>query len=305
MAKGLSKKTKRRHKRNLKQRRKRYTRKFTVRGGNPSDTSTGEVYHLSSCDKCHYGDNLFILKFLYNISEKMKERNKKAILYYNDGHVGNVKELEQYLDTNTVTLKPLKEAPPDRHKLWMGDPIDGIDHLNMEEYFKKFYTKMLNIMGMSDMNIDTSLYQDEKYLLDIYKRINETHGEKYKNVDILILNSEPKSNQLMGFNNDKMNKMCMFFRDKYKIVTSVPVDDTITSTMRDGLTMRDIGAISTSVKYIIAVNSGPFVPCYNLYTKNNVKKVILLVDGQWPFKEMNVVCMSNIDDPVNLENHLK
>jgi hypothetical protein len=160
-------------------------------------------------------------------------------------------------------------------------------------------------LNMSHMNIDISIYQDEKYLLDIYKKITETHGEKYKNIDILILNSEPKSNQLKGYNNDKMNKMCMFFRDKYKIVTSVPIDDTITSTMRDGLTMRDIGAISTSVKYIIAVNSGPFVPCYNLYTKNNVKKVILLVDGKWPFKEMNVVCMDNIDDPVNVENHMK
>jgi hypothetical protein len=305
MAKGLSKKTKRRHKRNLKQRRKRYTRKFTVRGGNPPDTTTAEVYHLSSCDECHYGDNLFILKFLYNISARMKERNKKACVYYNDSHVKNIKELEQYLDTDTVTLKTLKDAPQDRHKLWMGDSIDGVNYFAMEEYFNKFYIKMLNILGMSDMNIDTSLYQDEKYLLDVYKKLNETHGEKYKNVDILILNSNPKSSQLLAFNTTKMNEMCMLLRNKYKIVTTEPVDDAIISTIRDGLTMRDIGAISTSVKYIIAVHSGPFVPCYNLYTKNNVKKVILLVDGGWQFKEMNVECISNMDELVNIENHLK
>jgi hypothetical protein len=175
----------------------------------------------------------------------------------------------------------------------------------MEEYFNKFYIKMLNILGMSDMNIDTSLYQDEKYLLDVYKKLNETHGEKYKNVDILILNSNPKSSQLLAFNTTKMNEMCMLLRNNYKIVTTEPVDDAITSTIRDGLTMRDIGAISTSVKYIIAVHSGPFVPCYNLYTKNNVKKVILLVDGGWQFKEMNVECISNMDELVNIENHLK
>jgi hypothetical protein len=48
------------------------------------------------------------------------------------------------------------------------------------------------------------------------------------------------------------------------------VDD-IACTLNEGLTLKDIAAISGHVKYIIAVNTGPLVGCFNKMAFENVK----------------------------------
>jgi hypothetical protein len=270
----------------------RRTRKRVVRGGNIP-------INIASCDKCHYGDNLFILKFIFNNSSTLKQRGAKVNLYYNTEHCKNRIELEQYVDKEVVTLHPIGQKPLNTNILWMGEPIDGVKFENLEEYFKKYYAKLASILGLDLNATDISLYQKEDYLLDIYNNMSD----KYKDLDILIINAEPKSDQFV-YNIQKMNDMCMRLKDKYKIATTAAVDDSIHSTMRDNLTMRDIGAISTKAKYIIAVHSGPFVPCYNLHTKNNVKKVMLLLKDDYIFKEMNVTLIKDIKELTDIEKHL-
>ena len=270
---------------------RRTRRKISKGGNNP--------INIASCDKCHYGDNLFILKFIYNNSNILKQKGVKVNLYYNNEYCSNSNELEQYTDKDVVTLHPISQKPPNTHILWMGDAIDNVNFYEMEEYFKKYYAKLASILGLDPNTTDISLYQKEEYLLYIY----DIMPNKYKDLDILIINAEPKSDQFT-YNIQKMNDMCMRLKDKYKIATTAPVDDSIPSTMRDKLTMRDIGAISTKAKYIIAVHSGPFVPCYNLDTKNNVKKIILLLNGKYVFKEMNVILINDIEELSDIEKHL-
>ena len=43
-----------------------------------------------------------------------------------------------------------------------------------------------------------------------------------------------------------------------------------------GFTCKDIAALSTRVRFIIAVNTGPFVGCYNDKTLQNIEKIYLL-----------------------------
>jgi beta-glucosidase/6-phospho-beta-glucosidase/beta-galactosidase len=58
--------------------------------------------------------------------------------------------------------------------------------------------------------------------------------------------------------------------------------------MRDGLTIQDIGAISIHAKYIVAVFSGPITACFNEYSKDNVKKWIILNNMQYTLKFMYI-----------------
>jgi hypothetical protein len=255
--------------------------------------------NIIACDGCHYGDNIFILKFIFNNAAILKQKRVKVNLYYNTEYCKNVKELEQYLDKDVVTLVANVNKPPNTHILWMGQAIDGVTFHTLEEYFKKYYAKLASILGLDLNATDISLYQKEDYLLDIYNNMSD----KYKDLDILIINAEPKSDQFV-YNIQNMNDMCMRLKDKYKIATTAAVDDSIHSTMRDNLTMRDIGAISTKAKYIIAVHSGPFVPCYNLHTKNNVKKVLLLLKDNYIFKEMNVVLIKSMSELIDIEKNL-
>lgn len=144
------------------------------------------------------------------------------------------------------------------------------DHL--EKYFSKILSKKLGFPSMRLLvNKDTSLL----------KRYDDL-PEKYKNIDILIINSEPQSNQYdLESNRKEFNAMIKTLAKDYKVVTTEKVDNILCS--RDNkLTLKDIGAISTHADYIIAINTGPFVACLNKYAFKHVKKWFQF-DTRMPF----------------------
>ena len=239
----------------------------------------------------HYGDNIVNLKFFYNISQKLKENNIMIHYYYDNNQNKNAVEFQRYVDADTVTLRSISETPPESIELWMGMEIDGVGHVDFDVYFPKFYTRILTALNLQDQGIDVSLYQKEEYLLDIYNRVDD----KYKDLDILILNSQPHSGQFPTYNIDTMNAMCRRLATKYKIATSTYVDDSIPCTFTDGLAIQDIGAISTHAKVIVAVFSGPIIGCFNQYAKERVKKWILLLGHPVKFAEINITLVDNVD----------
>lgn len=245
------------------------------------------VFHFHS--RFHYGDNIFNLKFFYNISKILKEKNMIIYYYYDTNQIKNVVELERYVDKNTLKLLPLSETPNNSVELWMGIDIDGTHHGDFDVYFRKFYSNILNKLNLNDGNIDVSLYQNEPYLLDIYNKLDD----KYKNLDILMINAEPKSGQF-DYNIDEFKTISKELSIKYKIATTTCVDDSIPCTMRDNLTIQDIGAISTHAKYIVAVFSGPLTSCFNYYSKAHVKKWIFLLRNPMNLKEINNSIVNNV-----------
>jgi hypothetical protein len=68
--------------------------------------------------------------------------------------------------------------------------------------------------------------------------------------------------------------------------------------------LQDIGAICSHAKYVIAVHSGPIVPCYNEAAKNNVKKWIILVKRDYRFKDVNAVILKSADELMDVEKYL-
>jgi hypothetical protein len=279
------------YKRRLRKRKPR--RRKTLRGGSKN---------ITFYNSFHYGDNILNLKFFYNISAKLKEKGITITYMYDPGYIKNVKELERYVDSKVVTLKPIPSGGPgDAISLWMGDPINEVTPMNtsMEVYYDLFYKKILGHLGLDPSNIDTSLYQDEPYLEDIYRKLDS----KFKDIDILIINAEPQSKQFV-YDKKKMDQMCKRLSKTHNIVTTTPVDDSIKCTMRDGLALQDIGAISTRAKYIIAIYSGPITPCYNLLAKNNVKRWIILVNQDYTMKEVDTVIIKSPDELANIEQYL-
>ena len=234
---------------------------------------TEKIYHFYN--DYHYGDNLLNLKFLKNILHYLKDANIKIIYYYNKRYIKNVYELERYIDNDIITLRTTNYRPRDAICLWMGCiNFDKVNYSNFDIYFNLFYKNITTILNLDNKQINTSLYQDEEYLLDIYNSLDS----KYKDIDILIINSVPYSGQIQ-YNKEEWDKMCIDLSKKYNIVTTTFVNNDIKCTFTDGLRLQDIGAISTHVKYIIAVHSGPIVPCYNSLTKKNVKKWFIFQDS--------------------------
>ena len=80
-----------------------------------------------------------------------------------------------------------------------------------------------------------------------------------------------------NYNKGEWDTHIRHLNTKYKVMTTTKVDG-IPCTMDDNLPIKDIAAISTRVKIIIAVNSGVVPGLLNKYTLNNVKHVYLFDD---------------------------
>ena len=252
----------------------------------------------------HYGDQIFNLKFLYNITNKLKEKGIKIKYLYDTNYIKNLNELERYRDPEVVTLEGIGDKLPEGAvQLWMGNPLPGNNPVSVEaldDFFPLFYANILNHIGLENNNIDTSLYQDEPYLQDIYNKLDP----KFKDLDILIINAAPQSGQVV-YHIEKFSTMCIQLSKKYRVAITSPIEgQSIPCTMSDKLSLQDIGAISTHAKYIIAIHSGPLVPCFNAATKKNVKKWILFADNKTHHSKINAVTFTNDYDYATIEKNI-
>lgn len=225
-----------------------------------------KIFHFYN--EYHYGDNILNLKFLNNISTYLEKKDIIIYYYYNNSYITNINELTNYINTDRIKLDILSNKPIQAINLWMYHfrYLYGISYNIFDTYFNLFYKNILQILGLEKYNINTSLYQQEDYLNDIYNKLDN----KYKNIDVLILNSVPFSSQY-NYNAEDWNNMINFLNNKYNVVTTTFVNNNIKCTMTDGLSIQQIGAISTHSKYIVGVHSGPMTGCYNEQTKNNTK----------------------------------
>jgi hypothetical protein len=255
-----------------------------IHSKNQSGGQTPNIFHFYNI--FHYGDHLLNLKFLYNISAILKEKGMKIHYYYDTNYIKNRVELDRYVDTAVVELHPLTEKPETAIEIWMGTTINGENkYTKIDIWLPKLYKVILTHLGLQNLPIDLSLYQKEDYLLNIYEKFDP----KYKDVHVLILNAPPASAQF-DYDKQKLDALADRLSKKYKVVVIDPVNN-ITCTRTDGLTLQDIGAVSTHAKYIIGFNSGPLIPCFNIHTKNSVKKWILFDKIGTELKEVESVIL--------------
>jgi hypothetical protein len=133
--------------------------------------------------------------------------------------------------------------------------------------YNKFYINFFNIVLSKlkfNCHINNFFYIDND-LIERYDRIPSL----YKDFDILILNSNPFSEQYKYDKNIWDNYIINLSR-KFKVLTTTKVNG-ILCTCDNSLTIKDIASLSTKAKVIIAVNSGVVPGLLNCYTLTNIK----------------------------------
>ena len=287
----------------------RYKRKAKRRTRKSAAALKGGNNPIVFYNKYHYGDHILNLKFLFNISNKIKEKGIKIKYIYDPEYLKNVDELERYVNPETLELETFKgQNPQSGTELWMGNAIEGRqnkcnnNNCIFDNYYREFYTMILSKLGIDPAGIDVSLYQDEPYLQDIYNKLDP----KFKDLDILIINATPHSGQF-NYDKKKMDAMCSHLAKKFKIAVTTPLDEdkSVVCTMTENLKLQDIGAISTHTKYIVGVHSGPLMACYTAATKANVKKWIIFNDWGVNHSEINNVILTHNYDHGIVEQHIK
>jgi len=233
----------------------------------------------------HLGDNAFNMIF-FKIIKPYIEENSIIIHYYCLPEY--IKQISEFNDIPNVIIENLYNKPANSIELWIDKEMKGLSWTKIynkncqaglkrsyyDRFFASFFNKVLEIMKIK-LTIKTFYYKDRN-LKTRYVNINRQFNNKYRKVDILILNSQPMSGQF-NYNKSEWDIHIKYLNTKYKVMTTTKVDG-IPCTMDDNLTIKDIAAISTHVKIIIAVNSGVVPGLLNKYTLNNIKHVYIFDD---------------------------
>jgi len=220
----------------------------------------------------HLGDCMFCIIFFNNIIYYIEKNN---IIINFSCHLQYRKQLNEFIMSPNIVLSDFDNI--DRLNLWIGNNklpfniFNQTPNMSLNQFLLEFYNNIIlnNQVLFGNLPIlETKIFQyTDPDLITRYNKLNE----KYKDIDILIVNSDCMSGQC---SNDRTywNDIINMYNKKYKIVTTNKIEN-INCTLDDDLTLKDIGAISTHTKIIIAVNTGVITSFYNSYTLNNVLQV--------------------------------
>ena len=228
-------------------------------------------------NKYHLGDNIFNFIMFYYLKTYIEQQNIFIYYYCQPQYINQVSEFNC---SDNIIIKNIDQGMPNNSiELWQNNHKIGVTfsatydkaknqnykRVNYNLFYKIFFNKFLKKMRIP-IQLDYLYYKDDE-LLNRYEKLDNN----YKNIDLLILNSQPFSDQYK-YEKHIWDGMIYLYSNKYKLVTTTKVEDVL-CTMDDNLTIKDIAALSTKVKVIIAVNSGVVPGLLNEYTLKNVRQV--------------------------------
>ena len=241
------------------------------------------------------GDSLFNLIFFYLIKNYIEQNNIKIFYYAKKEYLNQLKEFIFY---KNIFLSSLENKPSTSIELWIANPYFENDFtfykqpVHYNHYYKTFFNKVLIKLNMNT-SINKFFYSDND-LVSRYENIDN----KYKNFELLILNSKPLSGQY-NYNKTDWDNHIIYLNSIFKVLTTTKVNDLL-CTMDDNLTVKDIASLSTKFKVIIAIYSGVVPGLLNEITLKNVKKVYIFDNAcyySYPnFENKNLITDINVDE---------
>jgi hypothetical protein len=229
------------------------------------------IIHLHN--EHHLGDSVFNFLLFYNIKDYLKE-NDITIFYYAQPYY--LHQLKEFIPNSRVALYEISAKPNNSLQLWYLNPDIGYTIKTNCSYNKSYlawYNRVLQVLNVP-LKINRLSYQDPD-LLYRYENLNDV----FKNLDILIINSNGCSGQFHYSEKNwafYINKL----HERYKIVTTKKIEN-ILSTTDHNLTIKDIAALSTNAKVVIAINTGVLPGLLNIYTLTRVRKFYIFDTQRW------------------------
>ena len=270
-----------------------------------TDEKTIKIYNSH-----HLGDNIFSMIYFYNIKPYIEDNNIKIEYYMKPEYH---KQVQEFVPSQNIVLKEYVDNMDTNgmHDIWIGnkeykcnfyDYSDKKDVCGLNanadngfnDFLKSFFNEFNNKININAKKMNEFIYTDE----DLIKRY-ENLSDDYKNIDILVINSDPASGQYKLDDAIWNKKIEEFVSKKWKVVITKKSTNVAKCTVDDKLTVKDIAAISTHAKVIIAINTGVITGFFNSYTMNNVKRVYIF-DDTLNYSYKNWINKNHIDDiPIN------
>ena len=235
------------------------------------------------CDH-HLGDNIINFIFFHQIKEYIEQNNIFIHYYCGSMYVSNISEFNC---SKNVIINPdiiigypmynMHQASGNIQKSCGEDTLCGMFNTFLNSY-------SIPIMVSTFEYIDSNILERFELLDNIYK-----------NVDILVINSSPRSGQY-HYNKPEWDTFITIISKKYKTAVSEKIQNNDNATLSlESMSVKNIAAIATRVKIIIAINTGPFIPLFNTHILDNVQQIYLF-GGDSIKKTRKIAHVSRITD---------
>ncbi len=235
----------------------------------------------------HLGDNIINFIFFYKIKDYI-EYNNIFIHYYclKQYHTN----LSEFNCSKNIFILELTKMNYSRVTtvLWQGGDTPN------QHFIEDTLCGMFNIFLQKysiPIRVSSFEYQDP----ELFTRYTNLEN-KYKNIDILVINSTPLSSQYLNYNKYEWDNFIIRLNKKYKIAIAQKVNNDILS-LHD-MSVKNIAALALNVKKIIAINTGPSIPLYNTDILNNVEIIYLFgnTDGKnlYHFKTRKIKLLNKL-----------
>ncbi len=236
------------------------------------------------------GDNLAALHFLRKLALLYREHD-----FIHFAHLMYIRELAEVVcDLPNVKVCDLESVHDHSAGLWEMKPWPKYRSIDLwknaggiwdASIFKLDYGRFM-VAFFRSASVQMGLISpilDESDLVFDYPALAKW---KFPDFDCLIVNSAPMSNQMPGWNPAQMENLVGELGKRWQCVTTARTRFAeITCTLDKQLTVTQIGALSRFCRYIIMVSTGPSWPCWNIWTQESCK-FMLLLNGEEDLSKM-------------------
>ena len=228
----------------------------------------------------HMGDQFINFMFFTQIKDFIEKNNIFIKYYCWEQYHAN---LIDFCPTPNITILNFEQPYKKKYyELWQGGRTAKLVPQNMNHFAEDLLVYMFNLF-LQDFNLDIKVHMWNYEQVKI-KYWFANLSSIYKDIQVLIINSAPRSGQYK-YDRIKWDNEIVMLSKQYKIATTEFVSNDILCLNK--FTLKDITAISTNVDYIIGINTGPLLPLFNTYTLERVKKIYIFGGI---FKHEKVVC---------------
>lgn len=213
---------------------------------------------IQTYNEYHLGDQLIHLNFLRRAAQ---ENPDKEFTHY--CHPQYHEQLKPLTEDCPIYLKDL-HVHPQAVNAWIGSNNFFYEHPQCRHWLHvhlDWFTYLSTILGINNP------MAGKKELLFDYPLLN---AAVYPEFDYLIINAPPMSNQLPEFTPYYFDKVVRnLLNQGLKVITTHPTG-MCNSTLEWGFDVTQIGNLSIYAKNIIAVDTGPLWPTFNVHNAYTV-----------------------------------
>lgn len=240
-------------------------------------------------NKYHLGDCAISVHFLRKFTEN---KTYRTFFYCDDKYH---KELSAHIPDklDQIILKNLDDRPADSWNHWYGS-LNLNNHGRDKRIFNinERYDMFFQIFCKNNKIENPLAHLGKNGTLFDNPQIRKETGLK---CDLLFINSRPLSSQY-AFNKKDMRYFAEKMSEKYKMITTAKLSDSMECTMDHNLNLMGIANLSLTVKYLVGVATAPIIPCFNIWNIDNLKKLIVLSSRSTYTYNENILRLSNIND---------